>query len=229
MQESAPELTTALQDLLQAIRQSNTSAGEDFGCMDKTGQLNKTSKNLKKFKAKTYILSDGVLHATSDGTINAKSTLLPILEDTTVELLPTDPTKSIFPFEVSNSKGKMFLSATSDEDRASWVQSLVLNIAVSNVGGILIDDTIKSVLWEICHSPDLHEPESETDTPEGSRRRASRSRTGDLSSSTSSLNATEDLKKEKGIRGFKRSSFSGLVRRKTSGSSLLNTSVKKSK
>jgi len=193
--------------------------------MDKTGQLNKTSKNLKKFKTKTYILSDGVLHCTSDGVINAKSTLLPILEDTTVELLPTDPIKSIFPFEVSNCKGKMFLSATSDEDRAAWVQSLVLNIAVSNVGMVLIDDTIKSMLWEICHSPDLHEPDAE---PEPTNRRASRSRTGDLSTSSSSVNVGED-KKEKGLRGFKRSSFSGLVRRKTSGSSLLNTSVKKSK
>lgn len=225
MLETAPELTTALQDLLRAIRQSNSTAGEDFGCMNKTGQLNKTSKSLKKFKNKTYILSDGILHCTSDGVINAKSTLLPILEDTTVELLPTDPTKNIFPFEVSNCKGKMYLSATSDEDRASWVQSLVINIAVSNVGLVLIDDTIKSMLWEICCSPDLHEPDAEPETP---NRRASRSRTGDLSTSSSSVNVADD-KKDKGLRGFKRSSFSGLVRRKASGSSLLNTSVKKGK
>merc|ERR1712137_1152915 len=118
-----------------------------------------TSKSLKKFRPKTYIIKDGVMYVT-DGTISSKSPKLPLMEDTTVEMLPTDPTKNAFPFEVRNVAGKMFLSATCDEDRSSWVETIISNIALSNVLSSLLDDVAKVMLWEIITSPDLHaEPE----------------------------------------------------------------------
>merc|ERR1711862_274133 len=108
---------------------------EIFANLDRSGSLNKTSKSLKKLHTKTFIISDGV--------ITPKTTKLPLLEDTTVEMLPTNASNKNFPFEVSNAAGKMFLSATSDEDRSSWIETIIANIAVSTVSATLLEDVVK--------------------------------------------------------------------------------------
>lgn len=141
--------------LLQEIKRCHTSSMEAFVSLDRSGVLNKTSKSLKKFRQKTFIIKDGILYST-DGTITPKSSKLPLMEDTIVEMLPTDPTKNIFPFEVHNITGKFFLSATCDEDRSSWIETIISNISISNVLSNLLDDVVKVMLWETINSPDLH-------------------------------------------------------------------------
>ena len=154
-----PTIESTVSQLLQEVKRCHTSSMEAFTSLDRSGVLNKTSKSLKKFRPKTYIIKDGVMYVT-DGTISSKSPKLPLMEDTSVEMLPTDPTKNAFPFEVCNIAGKMFLSATCDEDRSSWVETIISNIALSNVLSSLLDDVAKVMLWEIITSPDLHaEPE----------------------------------------------------------------------
>ena len=149
------ELTSSMSILLQEIKRCHTSSMEMFAKLDRSGSLNKTSKSLKKVHPKTYIIREGALHSTSDGVITPKTTKLPLMEDTIVEMLPTNASNKSFPFGVSNTAGKMFLSATSDEDRASWIETIIANVAVSNVMSSMLDDVVKVMIWEIITSPDL--------------------------------------------------------------------------
>ena len=160
--EHDTEITNSIAAILQEIKRLHKSSMEIFANLDRSGSLNKTSKSLKKWHTKTFIIRDGAIHSTSDGVITPKTTKLPLLEDTTVEMLPTNASNKNFPFEVSNAAGKMFLSATSDEDRSSWIETIVANIAVSTVSATLLEDVVKIMIWEIITNPDiLTEPEAD--------------------------------------------------------------------
>lgn len=250
------EIPQNIGKLLQEVKRCHTSSMEAFISLDRSGVLNKTSKSLKKFRQKTYIIKDGILYST-DGTITPKSSKLPLMEDTIVEMLPTDPTKNIFPFEVRNIVGKFFLSATNDEDRTSWIETIISNISISNVLSNLLDDVVKVMIWEIINSPDLHtETEGERfvvcfviwfynififfsfyfSTPRGEKRKSSVKVTrtlskqgGDDKTQVTPVSPTEERKS--GFRNtLKKGSFSGLVRRKSStsskGSPILSSSKK---
>ena len=151
-----------LNQLMSDVKKSQSSPIESVADLDRTGQLQKTSKNLKKFKQKYFIIRDGILYCSPDGLIGPKTPKISLLNDTTVELLPADPAKMIFPFEVRNELEKpMFISAPSEEERKNWTGSIIANIAYGHVANSLIDDVVRVMLWETINALKFSkEPES---------------------------------------------------------------------
>jgi hypothetical protein len=151
------DFTKCITTLIQEIKQSQ-SVELIFGEFDRYGLLSKISRSLshKKVKSRIVLISDGYLYITSDGIATPKSSKIQLSEDTTVETLPTDPVSKMFPFEIRNASGKYYFSASSDEERASWVETIIMNTSAAYVGSSFLDDVVKVLLWEILSSPDLH-------------------------------------------------------------------------
>ena len=159
--ENEKNLQFALSLLNQEIKKSKTSVMEEIKELEPAGSLNKTSKNLKKFKAKTYFIRDGILYCgQNDNQITPKTSKIPLSEDTVVEIIATDPSKKIFAFEVRNASGKMFISATNEEDRNYWIDSIICNVACSVLAASLIEDVVRVTLWDVLSDPELTKSDS---------------------------------------------------------------------
>jgi len=149
-------LIEPLVTLLEDIRKSKASALEAIAELDRAGALKKTSKHLKKFKEKQYVVRDSVFYCSADGIVTPKTPKVSLSYDTTVEMLPPDPTRGVFPFEVRSLDGHMIVSANTEEERKAWVDTIIGNIAYGKVAHGLLEDVIHVMIWEILQASGMN-------------------------------------------------------------------------
>jgi len=147
--------------LLADIKKSLTTVIEGVMNMDRSGYpiLQKTSKSVKKFKSRHYVVRDSVLYESPspDVPIGPKTPRLVLSEDTTIEVFNASA-QQVFPFEVRNSSGHMIMSAASEEDRAAWIDTITINIASAQFLLNLSDDVVRVMLWDIISTAELNAP-----------------------------------------------------------------------
>ena len=151
--EEENNLEEILTTLLNDVKKNQSSPIESVADLDFSGQLLKTNKNLKKFKQRYYFIRDGTLFISTDGILSPKTPKISLVNDTSVELLPADPAKNIFPFEVRSYGDKpMYISASSENERKTWTDCIIANIAYGQVANSLIDDVVRIMMWETISS-----------------------------------------------------------------------------
>ena len=59
------------------------------------------------------------------------------------EVLPSDPVRKIFPFEIRSADKSLFFSASTETARAEWIDTIILNLAYDALASSVLEDVIK--------------------------------------------------------------------------------------